>query len=748
MLWGESDDEAQGRKGQENAIPPTPAPAAWALRAIPTLFFGTPKLRQQNDKVFADITNELEHGANSRGAPKSKKDNPETPLRVQNDARAGILKTPGTAGPAKNVSFAAHRFEDSSLVDVSMSSPSIGRQGTQKKIDRIRSGLPHNFPGKFPSPWTPKVAHYEEDEYEDKGDAKEIKEIQRPEIPLPVNGMPDQYLEEMNKVLIQLEENNRNLETKLQQHAESTVQNTANDKLIADLRKKIEQAVEYAKLRDQEASEQEFKLAEATEKHNRDLEEYEQRIQSLMDTPKGSSADVNLSKELKAAKSAEQRLRKTLADTEKERDRTFNDLERVLNTVNSLTAERDELRQELDKLKSQSDHKETPDTGALRQELEDIKADHGKLARVNDELEVENGRLEAEIRRLKDGGNRVDQLQAENKRLQSEIDSLRKEQNRPTFSPDMDYSQVTQLREDRDNLSLTNNRLESELHQAQLVTEKLREENKRLLNDLESSFYKQEMTRLQHKLERQRQQFEKEFEDQRITLESRAASRQKEYESRNSSLQQELDSLRQEVSTLRRTVSAKREDLEEHAKLLRGQLEKKDRELATIRQSQSTHNVQLAELRNKRDQAEQRASDLQREVDRLSRQVKALTGSASNRPSSSISNASSIPQRETENLISLDDMGPPPPPASSSSNPSSGISGPRLAPLAQSFLQLQGGSPMKDAGDTDNSRMSFSSTRSDGSILGDPERESASRRRLRERRARNLTSSPMSVASQ
>uniref|UniRef100_A0A060TFI0 ARAD1D15554p n=1 Tax=Blastobotrys adeninivorans TaxID=409370 RepID=A0A060TFI0_BLAAD len=747
MLWGEADDEAQGPKGQENAIPPTPAPAAWALRAIPTLFFGTPKLRQQNDKVFADITNELEHGTNSRIAPKSQKDNPETPLRVGNDARTGILKTPGTAGPAKNVSFAAHRFEDSSLVDVSMSSPSIGRQGTQKKIDRIRSGLPHNFPGKFPSPWTPKVAHYEEDEYEDRGDAKEI---QRPEIPLPVNGMPDQYLEEMNKVLVQLEENNRNLETKLRQHAESTTQNTANNKLIADLRHKIEQAVEYAKLRDQEASEQEFKLAEATEKHNRDLEEYEQRIQSLMDTPKGSSVDVNLNKELKAAKSTEQRLRKTLADTEKERDRTFNDLERVLNSANSLTTERDELRQELDKLKSQSEsgHKESPDTGVLRQELEDIKRDHGKLARVNDELEVENGRLEAEVRRLKDGGNRVDQLQAENKRLQSEIDTLRKEQNQSAFSPDMD-SRVTQLREDRDNLSLANNRLESELRQAQLATEKLREENKRLLNDLESSFYKQEMTRLQDKLERQRQQFEKEFEEQRSTLETRAASRQKEYESRNSSLQQELDNLRQEVSTLRRTVSAKREDLEEHAKLLRDQLEKKDRELATVRQSQSSHNVQLAELRNKRDQAEQRASDLQREVERLSRQVKALTGSGSNRtstafarPSSSMSNASSIPQRETENLISLDDMGPPP------SVPSSGLSGPRLAPLAQSFLQLQGGSPMKDAGDTDNSRMSFSSTRSDGSILGDPERENASRRRLQERRARNLTSSPMSVASQ
>lgn len=64
-----------------------------------------------------------------------------TPNRPSSPTK-GILMTPGTAlNRKKAVSF----------------DPSIGEATTPPHNGHIRSGLPHEFPGKFPSPWTPRV---------------------------------------------------------------------------------------------------------------------------------------------------------------------------------------------------------------------------------------------------------------------------------------------------------------------------------------------------------------------------------------------------------------------------------------------------------------------------------------------------------------------------------------------------------------------------------------------------------------
>lgn len=64
-----------------------------------------------------------------------------TPGRPSSPTK-GILMAPGTAlNRKKAVSF----------------HPSIDDANTPPRNSHIRSGLPHEFPGKFPSPWTPRV---------------------------------------------------------------------------------------------------------------------------------------------------------------------------------------------------------------------------------------------------------------------------------------------------------------------------------------------------------------------------------------------------------------------------------------------------------------------------------------------------------------------------------------------------------------------------------------------------------------
>ncbi|KAL7276890.1 hypothetical protein RUND412_000130 [Rhizina undulata] len=69
-----------------------------------------------------------------------------TPVKAPPSPTKGILLTPGATlnGRKKTVSF--HKSVPSSGI------------GAQDSNSRIRSGLPHEYPGKFPSPWTPRTA--------------------------------------------------------------------------------------------------------------------------------------------------------------------------------------------------------------------------------------------------------------------------------------------------------------------------------------------------------------------------------------------------------------------------------------------------------------------------------------------------------------------------------------------------------------------------------------------------------------
>ncbi|KAK9471530.1 uncharacterized protein V1510DRAFT_420182 [Dipodascopsis tothii] len=106
---------------------------------------------QKQDLRRALFTNIL---SNSQSTNSSTQQGFSTPLKAQNTfSPAGIMRTPGTIGAKKAVKFAA----------------SVAPEN-ETAVPRIKSGLPKNFPGKFPSPFTPRSSFtdvYGDDNLED-----------------------------------------------------------------------------------------------------------------------------------------------------------------------------------------------------------------------------------------------------------------------------------------------------------------------------------------------------------------------------------------------------------------------------------------------------------------------------------------------------------------------------------------------------------------------------------------------------
>ncbi|KAK9238883.1 hypothetical protein V1525DRAFT_455414 [Lipomyces kononenkoae] len=201
-------------------FPESPAASAWALKALPTFLTGTPLPSREvieygvnqemidhhmedidDDVIMRDATEpsprHARHGsaegpteslrsrvlkkltAAAAAASKNDKENvdplkliqqrpvnfkpiksgtraPGTPIidtptrkPALKEPPVSILRTPGTAGTKKFVSFAPTQ-------DLRPDLDSDRPNSSQSAKWRIRTGLPRNFPGKFPSPWTPK----------------------------------------------------------------------------------------------------------------------------------------------------------------------------------------------------------------------------------------------------------------------------------------------------------------------------------------------------------------------------------------------------------------------------------------------------------------------------------------------------------------------------------------------------------------------------------------------------------------
>ncbi|KAK9462914.1 uncharacterized protein V1516DRAFT_662945 [Lipomyces oligophaga] len=146
----------------------SPGAALWALKAIPSLWRSSPRYNAiaepthsparpqvKNDSLHAQLLRKraresMQNSENKENIvlPKGHRireqlnfDTPSRQPRLNEIGSTirlpGIIRTPGNESPKKAVVFA-----DSVR--------------SEQRLNRIRSGLPKNFPGKFPSPWTPK----------------------------------------------------------------------------------------------------------------------------------------------------------------------------------------------------------------------------------------------------------------------------------------------------------------------------------------------------------------------------------------------------------------------------------------------------------------------------------------------------------------------------------------------------------------------------------------------------------------
>ncbi|KAK8171547.1 spindle pole body formation-associated protein-domain-containing protein [Phyllosticta citrichinensis] len=165
--------------------PETPAPV-FAARAIKHAIFGTPQ-PPETVKPIEKATAALRNNRVAALQAESSRARPP----ASNDASdqdgpklAGILSTPGANKERKTVSFGTQ------VVD---------NEGKKSDIG-ARSGLPSNYPGKFPSPWTPKTDVTEDAKIRSSAklkealyDAKMPKEPHRPgpdTKAVPIRGAP------------------------------------------------------------------------------------------------------------------------------------------------------------------------------------------------------------------------------------------------------------------------------------------------------------------------------------------------------------------------------------------------------------------------------------------------------------------------------------------------------------------------------------------------------------------------------
>lgn len=146
-----------------NEPPETPAPV-FAVRAFKHAIFGTPSTQQKQPRRHSNTDNARPAQSTRPRLMRPKSQNDAATLGKYQEAVAseplpsptkGILLTPGTAGgKRKTVSFGVHVMDN-------------------EEKRPLKSGLPDDCPGKFPSPWTKSdTEHVEESGCKPRGRSK------------------------------------------------------------------------------------------------------------------------------------------------------------------------------------------------------------------------------------------------------------------------------------------------------------------------------------------------------------------------------------------------------------------------------------------------------------------------------------------------------------------------------------------------------------------------------------------------
>ncbi|KAK6521618.1 hypothetical protein TWF506_001831 [Arthrobotrys conoides] len=177
LAWLRGDQQGEEEEVDQDLIipdqdlpddPETPGPATFAFNAFRNGLFGTPKpdlevqdirphhQRRERDhrpKFGRDVMSDEDVFTSSKRRPPLESRSPgrfktfEDAMTPPRRNPQSILVTPGnTISKKKTVSFGPDQVHEDTFC-------------YEARTGRVRSGLPADYPGKFPSPWTPKITN-------------------------------------------------------------------------------------------------------------------------------------------------------------------------------------------------------------------------------------------------------------------------------------------------------------------------------------------------------------------------------------------------------------------------------------------------------------------------------------------------------------------------------------------------------------------------------------------------------------
>lgn len=412
------------------AVPQTPGLARWALGAIPTLWAGTPKVKQE-DEVLANLSQKLDFIAKGitgsstndtvpnhsylSSSNENEENDPITPSRIDkvNSNVHGILKTPGTIGTNKNVSFAPG-FTNSTLTDSQIDDSPLqaarlrtadkraAKKGTRNSnlhredetvsntdedntsIMSDRTRLPTNVPGRFPSPWVSKMTDKPIDNKRDANMGQYFKNTNKDDKHVPqkhdktvdqgfanfISTMPSDPEGMTQWMYDKLMDNEKELSKLLERQYTANKQGWISwltGKPAVDFKKDIEElknnltaVTNYAKEKDKEAAEYRAQLAEITERNTKTIKTYEEKIAQLKSTIEILKTENRPDKEDNGMIGNDEAIesRKNFVSLQIERDNLKNRVKNLENNDDTIELKRQiaSLQLERDNLKNKSNN--------------------------------------------------------------------------------------------------------------------------------------------------------------------------------------------------------------------------------------------------------------------------------------------------------------------------------------------------------------------------------------------------------
>ena len=324
--------------------PETPAPV-FAVRAFKHALFGTPK-SAENDPDIAPTEDEMKSEqparANATSSPEKRATSAEV-LEAKNFGSspvkpASILMTPGTgATRRKTVSFRAQ----------------VATNEARKSLKQSRSGLPNDFPGKFPSPWTPKTVekHAEQQNHTEQARATKLTRSLYDVRESSRSGAESQGIGEGDHTTEFDQPKSKSGQYWKQEYEQYTV-NTKQE--MKKLVTKQRLAKSYARQKDSEVTELAGMLRDErrkTQKLQARTSELEAQMQEYQNALTQTKEELALSRQYANEKIVEARNHSNEQDSAEwqvQQRRTSRELREAREESSTLRIERDNLRKQLD----------------------------------------------------------------------------------------------------------------------------------------------------------------------------------------------------------------------------------------------------------------------------------------------------------------------------------------------------------------------------------------------------------------